>query len=131
MIISKTLQQFIIRSAIIFLSLGAICAAVFVWFAPQHYFNAVPFIFLYFFLLNLVVFRFLIGSNDLHIHKFSQKFLIFTSVKFFGSLIFVVAFLLLSKENAIPFLLIFITLYVVSLIQEVYEFLRFLKKRNV
>ena len=130
MAIDKVLEKFIIRSAIIFLAWGAICAVVFYWFVPQHYFSFIPFIFLYFFTLNVVIFRFLIKSSEQSIHKFSRRFLIFTFIKFFGSFVFVVLFLFYFPNRALPFLVIFIILYFTSLIQEVYEFLSFLKKRN-
>lgn len=131
MALAKALKQFIIRSIFIFLALGAISAVVFYWLAPQHYFHFIPLIFIYFFTLNIVVFRFLVNSHNLSIQSFSKKFLILTFSKFFGSFILLVLFLYLFPSRAVPFLVIFIILYFTSLIQEVYEFLHFLKKRNI
>lgn len=127
---ANALKLFIIRSLIVFLFWGAVCAAVFYWFAPQYYFSSVPLLFLYFFVLNIVVFRFLIKSSELSIQSFSKRFVILTFAKFFGSFILVVIFLIYNQNQVIPFLVIFIILYFSSLFQEVHEFLRFLKKRT-
>ena len=128
---SQVIRRFIKRSVVVFLLWGLVCAATFIWIVPEHYFHFVPVIFLYFFLVNLVVFRFLVKSGALSIHKFSRRFLTLTFAKFFGSFLFVVIFLLLYPNRVIPFLVIFIILYFTSLIQEVYDFLHFLKKRSV
>ncbi len=128
---AHVIRRFIKRSIVIFLFWGLICAATFIWFVPEHYFHFVPVIFLYFYLINLFVFRFLVKSNNLSIHKFSRRFVSLTFAKFFGSFLFVVIFLLLNPNKLIPFLVIFIILYFSSLIQEVYDFLNFLKKRSV
>jgi hypothetical protein len=130
MLITKALRQFIIRSLIIFTFWGAVCASVFYWYAPQHYFGFVPAIFIYFFILNIIVFRFLINSSELSIQAFSKRFVILTFVKFFGSFLLVSLFLFYNPTRVVPFLMIFIILYFSSLFQEVHEFLRFLKKRS-
>lgn len=128
---TKVIGEFVKRSVIIFVILGLLCAGTFYWLVPEHYFPFVPVIFLYFFIVNYLVFRFLVKSNSLSIHKFSRRFITLTFAKFFGSFLFFAVFLFLNPQRVIPFLVIFITLYFTSLIQEVYDFLRFLKKRSV
>lgn len=116
------------RSALLFFLLAAVCAALFIWIVPQHYFSLIPFLFFYFYLLTNAVFFLLLRAQNLPIIKFNQRFLILTSIKFFGSIIFVAVFLMLAPQHAVAFVMIYITLYFVSLIHEVSSYLRFLKR---
>ena len=128
--IRTTITRYAIRSAIIIGILGLVCAGLFYWVFPNHYFRLVPAIFIYFYVLSLLLFRYLIKVHDLNMQKFSQRFLIITSVKFFGSIAIVIAFLLLASEHAIPFIVIYIILYFSSLFHEVSSYLRFLNRRS-
>lgn len=124
------IRVFIKKLLLKFLVAGVICAAVFYFFAQQHYFSFVPVIFLYFFLLNLLVFYILIKSHNLSTLRFSKRFMIVTFIKFFGSLIFAFLFMIFAKEHIIPFLMIFIILYFSSLIQLVREFQVYLNQKK-
>jgi len=126
----KLLAQFVKRSVVLFLFLSTLCAVVFLWIIPQHYFSFVPIIFLYFFILNILTFRFLVRVHNLSTQKFANQFMLITALKFFGSLIFAILFILFSSSHTIPFLVIFITLYFSTLIQGVRNFLKVLNQRN-
>jgi predicted ABC-type exoprotein transport system permease subunit len=126
----QLLKQFLKRSIILFLLLGILCSFIFIWIIPHLYFSIIPIIFVYFFLLNIFTFRFLIKIQSLSTHKFTKQFMIFTFIKFFGSLIFAFLFLYFDPNHKIPFLVIFITLYFSTLIQGVHDFLKVLNQRN-
>ncbi len=57
---STAIKKFVVKQSIIFIVLAIVCAAVFYFFAQQHYFHFVPVIFAYFYVLNLATFYVLI-----------------------------------------------------------------------
>jgi hypothetical protein len=130
MIEKQLLKQFLKRSIILFLLLGVLCSFIFIWIIPHHYFSVIPVIFIYFFFLNVFTFRFLIRIQNLSSQKFTKQFMIFTFIKFFGSLILAFLFLYFDPKHKIPFLVIFIILYFSTLIQGVHDFLKVLNQRN-
>ncbi len=127
---SIVLKTFIKRLTLKTLIVAAICAAVFYFFAQQYYFHFAPLIFLYFYMVNIIVFSVLIKSHNQSTAKFSRRFLIVTMLKFLGSLIFAVLFMFFAREHMIPFLVIFIILYFLSLSQVVREFLGFVNQKK-
>ncbi|MDY0200294.1 MAG: hypothetical protein WC951_00430 [Bacteroidales bacterium] len=127
---STAIKLFIKKTTIQFMVLALVCAAVFYFFAQQHYFSLVPFIFIYFYTINVVSYTILIKSHDLGTGKFSRRFMVITLIKFLGSLVFVALFIIFMREYVIPFLVIFIILYFLSLFQTVREFLGFIKQKT-
>ncbi|MDX9769359.1 MAG: hypothetical protein RBT19_03295 [Tenuifilaceae bacterium] len=127
---STALRKYILKLSIKFILFGIACAAVFYFFAQQHYFHFVPVIFIYFYLLNLLTFYILVKSHNLPMGAFSRRFMLISSGKFFGSLVFAVTYIVLARDNIIPFLVIFIILYFSSLIQLVREFNVYLDQKK-
>ncbi|PKP39902.1 MAG: hypothetical protein CVT98_00120 [Bacteroidetes bacterium HGW-Bacteroidetes-15] len=127
---SIPIRLFIRNLTIKFLIFSVLCGAIFFFIAPEHYFTFVPIIFIYFYAVSIITYQVLINSHNLSTAKFSKRFMIVTMSKFFGSLIFAILFLILSEENRIPFLVIFIILYFSSLFQLVHEFLKFINKKK-
>ena len=128
---STAIKKFVVKQSIIFIVLAIVCAAVFYFFAQQHYFHFVPVIFAYFYVLNLATFYVLIKSSRLSMSEFSIRFMLISSGKFFGSLIFALAFIIFSREHLIPFLVIFIILYISSLFQLVQQFQTFQNQKKL
>lgn len=128
---STAIKKFVVKQSIIFIVLAIVCAAVFYFFAQQHYFHFVPVIFAYFYVLNLTTFYVLIKSSRLSMSEFSKRFMLISSGKFFGSLIFALAFIIFSREHLIPFLVIFIILYISSLFQLVQQFQTFQNQKKL
>lgn len=126
----KAIKRFISRLSVKYILLIILSAAVFYFIAPQHYFHFAPVVFAYFYILNIVVYAILVKAHNLSTARFSKYFMLITVLKFFGSLIFAVLYMLLSKNNPVPFLVIFIILYFLSLIQIVNDFMGFLNKKN-
>lgn len=127
----SAIKRFSVRLTIIFLVLIAFSAVAFKFFIPQHYFSFAPIVFLYFYLINLVSFRLMVKSSKLPTVGFSKYFMMITGIKFFGSLVFAILYMIFAKDNLIPFLVIFIILYFLSLIQIVRGFLSFLNEKKL
>lgn len=127
---STALRKFIRKLSIEFILLGIVCAAVFYFFAQQHYFQFAPAIFAYFYLLNLLTFSILVKSHNQSMAAFTKRFMILSMAKFFASLAFATMFIIFAREHTIPFLVIFIILYFLSLFQTVREFQVFLNQKK-
>lgn len=127
---SPAIISFTKKNSLTFIALGVLFGAVFYFFLPQYYFTFVPVIFIYFYSINLITFRVLINSVDLPAAKFANLFTKISTIKFLGSLVFAIIYLIFSDKTRIPFLVIFIILYFLSLIQLVHEFLKFMNKKK-
>lgn len=127
---SIAIKSFTKRQTVLFISLGVLLSAVFYFIIPQYYFAFVPVIFIYFYILNLITFRVLINAIDYSTPKFTSLFTKISMAKFLGSLIFAIIYLAFFEKTRIPFLVIFIILYFLSLIQLVHEFLKFMNKKK-
>lgn len=126
----KAIKRYLKKLTFQFLAFGAISAAVFIYLIPQHYFRFLPFVFLYFYLLNFFTYFIMIKTHNLSTIKFSKYFMLLSLIKFFGSLVFVVLYIIFARSTLIPFLVIFIILYFHSLFQLVREFQLFFSKKN-
>ncbi len=126
----EAIKRYLKKLTFQFLAFGAISAAVFVYLIPQHYFIMFPVVLLYFYLLNFFSYYILIKTHNLPTIKFSKYFMLLSLIKFFGSLIFVVLYIIFARSTLIPFLVIFIILYFHSLFQLVRDFQHFLSKKK-
>lgn len=127
---SITIKNFVKRLSVRFILLILACAAIFYFFAPQYYFAFAPVVFIYFYIVSIITYSILVRTQNLSSAKFFKSFMLITSVKFFGSILFSVIYLIFSDESRIPFLVIFIILYFLSLFQLVHDFLKFLNKKK-
>lgn len=128
--ITGFIRSFAIKLTFIYIALGAAMGGAFYFFFPHYYFAFFPVLFLYFYAVNLVTYWLLIRSHNLSTIKFTNLFTKISTLKFLGSLIFAVVYLVFSDTTRIPFLVIFIILYFLSLYQLVHEFLKFMKKKK-
>ena len=82
----------------------------------------------YFGVLNFLFILFVQNSLNQAISKFTSKYLAGTAIRFVLGLIFVIIFVLLNKENAIAFVIVFSINYLIFLVHEIIEMLQFSKK---
>jgi len=122
------MRPFIIKLAKLYLFLGAACGAIF-WFGFKSHFSIIiPFLFIYFFVVNVVVFKLSCRIKEQSNAKFYRSFSLITILKFFGSSIVFVFVIALNKQHTIPLVIVFFCLYVVSLIFEVRELNSYMSK---
>ncbi len=123
-------KQFIFRTIIVVLITTIICISIFKNFFPEK------FHIVYFFLpfafggINILIFKSLFKLQDLALLKFSNRYLLFTTLKLLGSIVFILGFLFFNKGQAIPFLSSFLAVYLIFLTQEIIEILNYFKKNN-
>ncbi len=121
------LKKFIIRGIIISLILSIAGFFLFITILKEYFSFSFPVLLLVIFLINVLFHRYLIRSAGGSNRKFPIKFLSATAIKMGLYLILIILFVVFNRENAIPFLFVFMILYVVFTIFEVISVLDYLK----
>jgi len=122
------IKNFIYRTIIIVFVATVLYVGVFELFFPTKgllIYYLLPGIFG---LVNILIYQFIVQTKESTLLKFSNRYLLCTTIKLLGSILFIVIFLLVNKEHAIPFLATFLVTYIVFLIQEIIAILNFFKK---
>ena len=84
---------------------------VFHYSLNEYFFPALPFVYLYFFLLTLGVHAILLKANEKRPQQFVVRFMAATTFKLTVSVAVMVICALLDREKAVPFILAFAVLY--------------------
>ncbi len=124
------LKQFIFKTSLLVLITSGLCFISFFLFFPDRLILLYPFLPVVFGAVNVFIFYTLLQVKDLSPIKFSNRYLLCTTVKLLGSIFFIVLFLLIKKEQAIPFLATFLVVYFIFLVQEIIAILKFFKKNE-
>jgi hypothetical protein len=124
------LKQLILKTLTLVLITSAFCFVVFRLFFPEKLLLVYLLLPLFFGVINCLIFYALFKEQDSPILKFSNRYLLCTTVKLLISIFLIVLFLLFNKEKAIPFLSTFLVIYIVFLIQEIITILKFFKKKE-
>lgn len=124
------LKKFIFNTIIIIIITTLLCVSVFELLFPTTFiwfYCALPVLFG---LINVFIYKYLIQTKESSLLKFSNRYLLITTLKLLGSILFIIVFLLFNKEQAILFLSTFFILYLVFLTQEIIAVLNFFKKNT-
>ena len=123
-------KQFILKTGLLVLITSTICFVVFQLAFPQKYLMLYPLLPVFFGIINITIYYSLSLVKDSSLSKFSTRYLLCTTIKLLSSLAFVVVFLLIRKEEVIPFLATFLSVYFIFLFQEIVSILNFFKKNE-
>ena len=121
------LKKFIVRGIIISLVLSIAGFFLFITILKEYFSFSFPVLLLVIFLINVLFHRYLIRSAGRSNRKFPVKFLSATIIKMGLYLILIILFVVFDRENAVPFLFVFIIIYVIFTIFEVISVLDYLK----
>lgn len=111
--------------SILIYSLVLALAAIPAWFLlPRGYATpALPFLFFFFIGCSLVSYHYLLRSMTERLIRFVNTFLLLTVIKLFLYAGVMIAYVLLNKADAVPFMLSFFILYLAYTIFEVVKIL--------
>jgi len=124
------LKKYLLR-LLIFTSIIAVLAfALYSTVLSEFYLPVFPYVLLFFVLVSLASHYVLIKAGQSRITKFSTSFMGITSFKLFLYLIFIVAYLLIDKSNALVFVLTFFALYLLFTAFETSALLKDLNKNQ-
>jgi hypothetical protein len=111
--------------SILIYSLVLALAAIPAWLLlpPGYTTPALPFLFFFFIACSLVSYHYLLRSMTERLIRFVNTFLLLTVVKLFLYAGVMIAYVLLNKADAVPFMLSFFILYLAYTIFEVVKIL--------
>jgi hypothetical protein len=121
------LKKFIKRGIIIFLILFITGFFLFITILKEYFSFSFPVLLLVIFLITILFHRYLIRSVGESNRKFPAKFLGATGIKMGLYMILIIIYVILDRENAVPFLLVFMIVYLIFTIFEVVSILDYLK----
>ncbi|MDF1550843.1 MAG: hypothetical protein P1P88_23675 [Bacteroidales bacterium] len=124
------LKTFIIKILSFSLILSAISFVLFYLLIPQYYLQVFPFLIVFFVALTIGVHLVLTRAGKKEIRQFSTYFMGSITAKLFIYLIFIIIYVFTDRENAVPFLLTFLCLYILFTFFETYYLLGDLKKEQ-
>jgi len=124
------LKTFIIKIISFSLILSALSFALFYLLIPQYYLQVFPFLIVFFVGLTIGMHLVLTRAGKKEIRQFSTYFMGSITAKLFIYLIFIIIYVFIDRENAVPFLLTFLCLYILFTFFETYSLLGDLKKQN-
>ena len=119
--------KFAVNLLLFSLSLGAIAYCL-TFTLPTNYFSpALPYLFPFFFAFTILMFNFLIKSNNKKFNSFVNRFMIVTLLKLMIYMAVLVIYVFSNKPDAVPFILSFFLLYLAYTAFEVVALLKFSK----
>jgi len=116
----KRIIIFSIAFALIFFTVG--------YFLPAEYITpALPYLFLFFLSVTLVVHYVLLKASEKRFSKFTTYFMLATFLKLMLYIAVLIIYVLLNRFDAIPFIITFFILYVFYTVFEVISILSYSK----
>ncbi len=115
------MKHFIIKLTGITVAIAAISAFVFVNYLPEYYLPIFPFLLLFFYVFTTLVHRYLLKQSKANPKLFIQSTMVLTVVRLLLYSIIAIIYILVDKENAIPFAVGLMILYLIFTFFEVCE----------
>jgi hypothetical protein len=123
-------NRFIKGIGVITLVVLVIGAIMFRLVIPGHYLCIFPYTLLFFVGLSVLFYYILLKIASKRTMYFINGFILGSAGKLFLYFLFFAIYVYLNREKAIPFTVVFLSLYIVFTIHEVISFLNFLKKNK-
>lgn len=120
------LKKFISRGIIISLILFIAGFFLFITILKEYFSFSFPVLLLVIFLITVLFHRYLIRSAGENSKKFPARFLGATGIKMGFYMILIILYVVLDRENAVPFLLVFMIIYLTFTIFEVVSVLNYI-----
>ncbi len=118
------MKNFTIKLTAITLVIGIIGWLVFSLFLPQYYFPALPFLLLFLYLVTISIHAYQLNLARKDLGKFPRTIMLVTFIKLILYSTVAIVYIALDKENAIPFVICLMVIYLVFTFVEVRELAR-------
>ena len=122
------MKSYLIKIFVLSIITSLITFLVYSFLFKEYYLNIFPYIILFFMIIGILFQSILVRISKKNISKFSTFFMLFSTLKLFAYIIFIVLYLVLNKQHALAFILYFFTLYIVYTAFEVIVILPEIKK---
>jgi len=120
------LKKFIKRGIIISLIIFLAGFFLFITILKEYFSFSFPVLLLVIFLITVLFHRYLIRSAGDSNRKFPAKFLGATGIKMGFYMILIILYVVFDRENAVPFLLVFMIIYLTFTIFEIVSVLNYI-----
>jgi len=120
------LKKFIKRGIIISLIIFLAGFFLFITILKEYFSFSFPVLLLVIFLITVLFHRYLIRSAGESNRKFPVKFLGATGIKMGFYMILIIIYVVFDRENAVPFLLVFMIIYLTFTIFEIVSVLNYI-----
>jgi hypothetical protein len=124
------MKQFLIKSTILTLVIFILGSIVYSTLLKSFYISVLPYTVLFFYLTTNLVHAYLLRVSGISGSRFSSQYMAVSFLKMFFYLAVAVVYIILDRENAKPFIAVFLLLYVAYTVFEVVEFLKVVKQKN-
>lgn len=121
-------KNFIFKTLIVVIITTLVNVLIFKLFFPDKMLMVYFFIPSFFGAVNILIFKSLFKAREQNLLKFSNRYLIFTTIKLLASIFFIIGFLFFNRNQTVPFLASFLAVYLIFLVHEITEILNFFKK---
>lgn len=115
------MKSFLVKLTAITLGLALISWLVFSLFLPKYYLPVLPFLLLFFYVTTVCIHVYQLSLAKKDIGKFARSNMLITFFKLILYSIVAVVYIALEKENAIPFVVCLMLLYLIFTFVEVSE----------
>lgn len=124
------MKQFLLKSTVLTIIIFILGAILYSTILKSYFLIVLPFTVLFFYLVTNLVHAYLLKIAGKSGSKFTSQYMAVSFLKMFFYLAIAILYVILNKEDAKPFFLNFLLLYVVYTSFEVNEFLKVVKQKN-
>lgn len=124
------MKQFLLKSTVLTIIIFILGAILYSTILKSFFLIVLPFTVLFFYLVTNLVHIYLLMIAGKSGSKFTSYYMAVSFLKMFFYVAIAIVYVILNKEDAKPFFLNFLLLYVVYTSFEVNEFLKVVKQKN-
>ncbi len=124
----ESLRKFGFNLFLLALILTASGYGLFLFVIPESYFLLFPLVPFFLYAVTIIVHIYLVRASENDARRFTARYLGAMGLKMLIYIIFMILFLVLTAEHAIPFLMSFLVCYAAFTLVEVISILKYLKQ---
>jgi len=124
------MKLFLIKSTILTMIVFLLGAFFYLTVLKYFYLSVLPFTVLFFYLVTNLVHAYLLNVAGKSSARFTSQYMAVSFLKMFFYLAVAIGYIILDRENAKPFMAVFLLLYVIYTVFEILEFLKVVKQKN-
>lgn len=121
------MKQFIAKLTILTLSIALIGWLIFSLAIPEYYLSVFPFLLIFFYLVTIGIHAYQLNLSKKDMGKFTRSNILVTFFKLVLYSVVAIVYIALHKENAIPFVVCLMLVYLIFTFFEVSEITRISK----
>ena len=121
-------RKFVFNLFLLALILTATGYGIFLFLVPGAYFPLFPVVPLFLFTVTIIMHVYLVRASENDARKFTSRYLGAMGLKLLIYIVFMVVFLALATQHAVPFLVSFMVCYATFTLVEVIAILKHLKR---